>query len=118
MMKLLAVLLLLSAMIAPVLADEADDLGFDDFKPDNPVDTLKEIGIWDIIALVIAVIFGLVIVAVIIGLVWSVGRIALSALRHDAIERKDAINAMVGIIGGVVLFFCMITAFFFVWAML
>lgn len=115
MMKLLVVLLLLSAMIAPVLAD---DLGFDDFKPDNPVDTLKEIGIWDIIALVIAVIFGLVIVAVILGLVWSVGRIALSALRHDAMERKDAINAMVGIIGGVVLFFCMITVFFFVWAML
>ena len=102
-------------MIAPAMAD---DLGFDDFKPDNPIQTLKDIGIWDIVSLIIAVVFGLAIVAVIVGLAWSVARIGLSAMKNDAQERKDGMAAMVGIIGGVLLFVCMITALFFVWAML
>lgn len=109
--------LVLSAMVMPVMADE-DELGFSDFKPDDPIGTLKDIGIWDIVMLVISVIFGLVIVAVVIGLLISLGRIAISTLRHDATERKEATSAMVGIVAGVVLFFCLITAFFFVWAML
>lgn len=116
MMKLLIISsILLCAMIAPVMAD---DLGFDDFKPDDPIGTLKEIGVWDITKLIIGVIFALVLVAVFLGLLWSLGRIGLSALRHDVTERKDAMYAMVSIISGVVLFFFMVTAFFFVWAML
>lgn len=116
MMKILIMSsILLCAMIAPGMAD---DLGFDDFKPDDPIGTLKEIGVWDMILLIIGVIFALVIVAVILGLAWSLGRIGLSALRHDVTERKDAMYAMVSIISGVVLFVFMITAFFFVWAML
>ena len=116
MIKLLILLsIVLSAMIAPVMAD---DLGFDDFKPDDPIGTLKDIGIWDVITLIISVVFALVVVAVVLGLTWCVGRVALSALRNDAIERKDAMGAMVGIISGVILFFCLITGFFFVWAML
>ena len=116
MMKLLMILsILLIAMIGPAVAA---DLGFDDFVPDDPIGTLKDIGIWDIIQIIIGVVFAVVIIAVLLGLVWSLGRIGLSALRHDAIERKDAMAAMVSIIGGVVLFFCMVTFLFFVWAML
>ena len=107
--------ILLSAMVAPAMAA---DLGFSDFVPDDPIGTLKDIGIWDIIQLIIGVIFAVVIIVVLLGLAWSLGRIGLSALRHDAIERKDAMGAMVSIIGGVVLFFCMVTFLFFVWAML
>ncbi len=86
--------------------------------PDDPIGTLKEIGIWDIVSLILGVVFAIVIIMVVLGLVWSLGRIGLSALRHDVTERKDAMYAMVSIISGVVLFFCLITAFFFIWAML
>ena len=102
-------------MVGPAMAA---DLGFDDFVPDDPIGTLKEIGIWDIVSLILGVVFAIVIIMVVLGLVWSLGRIGLSALRHDVTERKDAMYAMVSIISGVVLFFCLITAFFFIWAML
>ena len=107
--------ILLTAMVGPAMAA---DLGFDDFVPDDPIGTLKEIGIWDIVSLILGVVFAIVIIMVVLGLVWSLGRIGLSALRHDVTERKDAMYAMVSIISGVVLFFCLITAFFFIWAML
>jgi len=68
--------------------------------------------------LIIAVVFGAVVLAVILGLGWSVGRIGIASLRNDHVERKDAIAAMFFIMSSVVIFFCLVTGFFFVWAML
>ena len=111
-------LVLVLSILATATAVENNTLGFDDFKPANPVQTLKDIGVWDIISLVLAVLFSGVILSVVIGLGWCVGRMGLASLRNDSSERRESLAAMFSIICAVILFFCLVTGFFFVWAML
>jgi len=111
-------LVLVLSILATATAVENNTLGFDDFKPNDPIKTLKDIGVWDIVTLVLAVLFGGVIIAVVVGLGWCVGRVGIASLRNDSSERRESLAAMFSIISAVLLFFCLVTGFFFVWAML
>ena len=80
----IVMLLLLIIICEPVLAvDDDDDIGFSDFLPDDPIQDLKDMGVWQYVILIIGVLAVLAVVsslgAILMGMSFSnIGSIAKS----------------------------------------
>ena len=112
MKNLIIATLLLLSCVSPALAG---DLGFDDFLPADPLQELKDAGVWDLVLKIVGLIVGLVLAAVVIGLIVSVGKASYHTAGNNSTGRTDAISGMFFIVGAVVVMVLLGGILFSVW---
>ena len=113
MMKLLILTsIILCAMVAPAMAG---DLGFDDFLPADPLQELKDVGVYDLVLKILGIIAVFVVVAVFAGIIIGVGKVAYHTAGNNSVGRTDAMAGMVFILAAVVVFVLLGGIFFYIW---
>ncbi len=113
MMKLLIILsILICTMVVPAVSA---DLGFSDFLPNDAIQDLKDVGVWDLILKLVGFLAGLVIVAVVCGLIVGVAKIAFHTAGSNSVGRTDALTGMFFIIAAVVVMVLLGGLFFYIW---
>ncbi len=108
---IITVLILLSIMTTA----SAGDLGFDDFLPEDPIQEMKDAGVWALVLKIIALIVACIVAAVVIGLLIGVGKTAFHTAGNNSTGRTDAISGMFFIVGAVVVMALLGGIFFSVW---
>ena len=113
MMKLLILTsIILCAMVAPAMAG---DLGFDDFLPADPIQELKDAGVWGLVLKIVGLIVALVLVAVVVGLFVGLGKTSYHTAANNSAGRADAVTGMFFIVAAVVVMVLLGGIFFSVW---
>ncbi len=112
MKQLLIVVLLLLSFVSPALAG---DLGFDDFIPADPIQDMKDVGIWDLVVKIIGLLAAVVVVAVVAGLLIGIGKTSFHTAANNSAGRTDAMIGMFFILGAIVVMVLIGGTFFYIW---
>ncbi len=112
MKQFIIVILILLSFVSPALAG---DLGFDDFMPSDPIQDMKDIGVWDLVLKIIAILAAIVVVAVVAGLLIGVGKTAFHTAANNSSGRTDAMIGMAFIVGAVLVMVLIGGTFFYIW---
>lgn len=110
-MKNIIMVVLMLSLISVVSAD----VGFSDFLPADPIQSMTDAGIWDEVLFVIAILTALVITAVVGGLLLGVGKTAVHTAGNNSQGRTDSITGMFMIIGAVLVMVILGGVFFSIW---
>ena len=110
--KIIIVTLVLLSFVSPALAG---DLGFDDFLPADPIQELKDAGVYDLVLTIVGLIVALVLVAVVVGLIVGLGKTSYHTAANNSAGRSDAVIGMFYIVGAVVVMVLLGGIFFSIW---
>lgn len=105
-------MMLLSSFVTPAIAG---DMGFDDFIPADPIQDMKDVGVWDLVLKILGLLTALVVVAAVAGLLLGVGKVSYHSTGNNSLGQKDAIMGMFFILGAVVVMVLLGGVFFYVW---
>jgi hypothetical protein len=108
---ILAVLIFLSVATTA----SAGDLGFDDFIPPDPIQDLKDVGVYDLVLKILGLLAAFVIVAVVAGLIIGVGKTSFHTAANNSTGRTDAMIGMFFILGAVLVMVMVGGVFFYIW---
>ena len=112
MKQFIIVVLLLLSFVSPALAG---DLGFDDFIPADPIQDMKDIGVYDLVMKILGLLAAFVIVAVVAGLVIGVGKASFHTAANNSTGRTDAMIGMFFILGAILVMVLVGGTFFYIW---